>query len=90
MLGETKRADFVTLTPDDQRIACDIMVTASPTPWEGHGDHLLTSAGVKATRYHECRWVHPRQSPAGPSRPRCSHSLADVRGPLHPPRLICA
>ena len=48
---EGKRADFVTLTPDGQRIACDIMVTASPTPWEAHGPHLDTSAAAKATRY---------------------------------------
>ena len=50
--GETKRADFVTITPDGQRLACDVMVTASPTPWTPHGEHLYRSAGAKATRYN--------------------------------------
>ena len=50
--GETKRADLVTLTPDDQRIACDVMVTAAPDPWQAHGPHLDVSAAAKATRYN--------------------------------------
>ena len=29
---ETKRADLVTLSPDGQRLACDVMVTAAPAP----------------------------------------------------------
>ena len=37
--NESKRADFVTLSPDGQRSACDVMVTASPTPWDPHGPH---------------------------------------------------
>ena len=49
---ESKRADFVTLTPEGQRIACDVVVTASPTPWAPHGPHLGTSAAAKATRYN--------------------------------------
>ena len=49
--SESKRADFVTLTPDGHRIACDVMVTASPTPWDAHGPHLDTSAAAKATSY---------------------------------------
>ena len=49
--GETKRADFVAHTPDGARIACDVMVTASPTPWESHDTHLQRSAAAKATRY---------------------------------------
>ena len=47
--GETKRADFVALTPDGQRLACDIMVTASPTPWAPHGPHLHTAAAANTT-----------------------------------------
>ena len=49
--GETKRADFVALTPDGHRLACDVMVTADPCPWQEHGTHLATSAAAKATRY---------------------------------------
>ena len=49
---ESKRADLVTLSPDGQRIACDVMVTASPTPWDSREQHLLVSAAAKATRYN--------------------------------------
>ena len=50
--GETKRADFVTLTPEGQCIACDVMVTVSPTPFLAHDGHLQRSAAAKAMRYH--------------------------------------
>ena len=50
--GETKRADLVTLAPEGQRLACDVMVTAAPAPWQPHGPHLDVSAAAKATRYN--------------------------------------
>ena len=50
--GETKRADFVTLSPEGQRYACDVMVTATPSPWLAHAGHLSTSAAAKASRYN--------------------------------------
>ena len=48
---ETKRADLVVHTTDGRRLACDVMVTASPTPWTAHGEHLYGSAAAKASRY---------------------------------------
>ena len=42
----------MTLTPEGQRLACDVMVTAAPTPWQEHGSHLHISAAAKATRYN--------------------------------------
>ena len=55
--AETKRADLVSLTPDGTRMAADVMVTATPTPWESHGDHLLRSENAKASRYHASAWT---------------------------------
>ena len=48
--GETRRADFVTLSPQGQRYACDVMVTAAPLPWSEHGTLLGTSASANASR----------------------------------------
>ena len=40
------------MTLDGHRLACDVMVTASPTPWQPHDDHLQRSGAAKATRYN--------------------------------------
>ena len=53
---ETKRADFVAHTPQGERLACDVMVTAAPTPWSEHGTHLHRSSAAKATRYGTVPW----------------------------------
>ena len=50
--GEPKRADFVTLTLEGQRLVRDVMVTASPAPWDAHGEHICTSEAAKATKYN--------------------------------------
>ena len=41
-----------TLSPEGQRLARDVMVTAAPAPWQSHGPHLDVSAAAKASRYN--------------------------------------
>ena len=51
-----KRADLVVLTPEGTKLACDVLVTASPTPAERHGPHLEKMAAAKARQYHTVSW----------------------------------
>ena len=51
-----KRADIVALAPDGTKFACDVMVTASPTPCERHGPHLEKMAAAKARMYNTVSW----------------------------------
>ena len=54
---DTKRADLVSLTQEDTRIAADIMVAAAPALGEAHGEHLSRSENAKASRYHAHAWT---------------------------------
>ena len=51
-----KRADLVALSPEGTKIACDVLVTASPTPCERHGPHLEKMAAAKARQYNTVSW----------------------------------
>ena len=51
-----KRADLVALAPDGAKFACDVLVTASPTPCERHGPHLEKMAAAKARQYNTVSW----------------------------------
>ena len=46
----------VVLTPDGTKLACDVVVTAFPTPAERHGPHLEKTAAAKARQYHTVPW----------------------------------
>ena len=54
--ADSKRADFVTRTPEGLCIAADVMVTAPPVAAAQHGDHLHRSEIAKATLYRTTPW----------------------------------
>ena len=59
-----KRADLVVLTPDGTKLACDFLVTASPTPAERRGPHLEKMAGSKARQYQTVSWGSAMKMPS--------------------------